>query len=75
MSQDTYDYLVKVGLSDDAIAQLAHEGVRNLRDLRGRTLIDSTSIDNPSVARSRMLPDDLRKQDIRQVLLKPLMEY
>lgn len=73
MSPDTYDYLVQVGLSEDDIDQLANDGVQNVSDLRGRTLIESPPIDSPSVARSRMLPDDLRKKKVRQLLFKSLM--
>ena len=72
MTNETYAYLVQTGLSDDAIDQLARDGVRHVSDLRGRTLIDSPPIGSPSIARSRMLPDDLRKQKVREVLFKPL---
>lgn len=72
MTNDTYDYLVQAGLSDDAIDRLAQDGIHHLSDLRGRTLFDSPPIGQPNVARSRMLPEDLRKQKVRDVLIKPL---
>lgn len=73
MSPDAYDYLVRVGLNKDQIEQLKHDGVQHVTDLRGRTLIELPAIGNLSVTRSKMLPEALRKQKIRQVLLKPLL--